>query len=227
MPIALSTAMGIRAAYASGVSDMRWRQITRGWITLVITLTLLLLLSSPVHAFSELNDNELSEVYAEGYSSFTLDIETGVAKALWNIEARTFTEIDSLKMGYYDNVSGSGWDQDWENVSLGTPTVDLVCKGLYIEAKFTNLADPATRSLDYIKLGTPSMTGPISATFNSFSGHIENLTEGVLIADAHRLNLGQRTITSTNSEFYMQLTATGPQTGWYVYWSNATITPFP
>lgn len=226
MPIALSTAMGIRAAYASGVSDMRWRQITRGWITLVITLTLLLLLSSPVHAFSELNDNELSEVYAEGYSSFTLDIETGVAKALWNIEARTFTEIDSLKMGYYDNSvardgSGFGWDEDWTAVSLGSATEDLVCKGLFIEAKFTDITNlTGNRTLDYIKVGTPSMTGPITASFNSFSGSISG-------TDYHRQNLGLQTIYSHGGEFSIQITATGANAGWWFSWSNATITATP
>lgn len=221
--------MGIRAANAWGVSDMRWRRITRGWITLILAMAMLALMASPAHAFSEVSDEELSEVYAEGYSSFTLDLETGVAKALWNIEVRTFTEIESLKMGYYDNKgdgSGFGWDEDWTNVSLGSATEDLVCKGLFIEAKFTDITNSTgNRALEYIKVGTPSMTGPISATFNSFSGHIES--GGVVAVDGQRLNLGTRTITSTNSEFSIQLTATGPQAGWRFFWNSATISPAP
>jgi len=206
-----------------GVSDMGWHRITRGWITLALATAMLALMASPVHAFSEVSDAELSEVYAEGYSSFTLDIETGVAKALWNIEARTFTEIESLKMGYYDTVgdgSGFGWDENWTQVSLGSATEDLVCKGLFIEAKFSYLSDPSARTLDYIKVGTPSMTGPITATFNSFSGHVGG-------ADYHRTNLGAQTVYSHGGEFSIQLAMTGPQAGWWFSWSNSTITPAP
>lgn len=217
--------MGISSGYASGGSDMRLNRGTRGLITLILATAMLILLASPVHAFSEMSDDELSQVTGEGYSSFTF--ENDIARAYFNIEARTFTEIESLKMGYYDDGATLGWDEDWTNVSLGSSTQDLVCKGFYIEAKFSNLADPATRTLDYLKVGTPSMTGPISATFNSFSGHIES--GGVVAIDGRRLNLGTRTITSTNSEFFMQLTLnpdpTGPQKGWWFSWNNATITP--
>jgi hypothetical protein len=213
--------MVIRTANVMEVADVHWNIIRRGWIVSILTLAMLIiLLSLPVHAFTLMTDEELSQVTGTGFSSFTL--ENDVAKASFNIEARTFTEIQSLKMGYYNDGTSLGWDEDWTNVSLGSATEDLVCKGLYIEAKFTNLSDPATRTLDYIKVGTPSMTGPISATFNSFSGHIENPTDGVLV-DGRRLNLGQKTITSTNSEFYLQLSRTGAQAGWWVYWNNATI----
>lgn len=200
------------------------RFFLRGAITLVLTIVTFLFMSMPAQAFTEMTDAELSAVTGAGFSSFTL--ENDVAKAYFNIEARTFTEIQSLKMGYYDYGSGIGWDQDWTNVSLGSATEDLVCKGFYIEAKFTNLTDPTARSLDYIKIGTPSMTGPITADFNSFSGHIENPTDGVLV-DGRRLSLGKNTIYSNNSEFYLQLSLTGTQAGWWTYWNNATITPVP
>ncbi|MGI6396909.1 MAG: hypothetical protein ACOX3E_06835 [Desulfomonilia bacterium] len=82
-----------------------------------------------------------------------------------------------------------GWDENWEGVSLGSATESLVCKGLYIEAGFSNMTDPANRQLNFVRVGTPSMTGPISANFISFSGHIENPHDGVLV-DGSRLNLG-------------------------------------
>jgi hypothetical protein len=172
----------------------------------------------------QMSDEELSEVTAAGFSSFTLT--GGVARAFFNIEARTFAEIDSLKMGYYSTDGGTtyGWDQDWTNVSLGSASEDLILRGVYIEANFSNITDDATRQLESLRVGTPSMTGPISATFNSFSGHIENPVDGVLV-DGKRLNLGTRTIYSTDSEFYMQLSRTGGQAGWWFYWNNATITP--
>lgn len=225
--------MGNRDGYVSGVSEMRLNRVTRGWITLILATAILILMASPVHAFSVLSDQDLSEVYAEGYSSFTLETDVldptkTTARALLNIETRTFTEIDSLKMGYYEKVPGSGfgWDEDWTNVSLGSATEDLVCKGLFIEAKFSNLSDPATRTLEYIKVGTPHMTGPITAEFNSFSGRIENGTGG-LVYEGVRQNLGKNTIYSNNDEFYLELTATGSQAGWHVFWKNATITPVP
>ncbi len=167
-----------------------------------------------------LDDSEMADVYATGFSRFDLDTTTGLARVYLNIDTRSFVEVDSLKMGYYN----AGWDQDWTNVSIGASGSLLECKGLTIEASFDNITDPATRTLKSIKVGTPSMTGPISAVFNSFSGHIENPADGVLV-DGRRLNLGARTITSTNSEFYVKLSTTGPQAGWWFYWNNATITP--
>lgn len=172
----------------------------------------------------QMSDEDLSEVVASGFSSFTL--EDGVARAFLNIDASTFTQIDSLKMGFYDNGSTEAWDQDWTNVSLGSSTEDLVCSGLFIEAGFSDITSETGRTLDYFRIGTPSMTGSISATFNSFSGRIENA--GTLVLEGSRVNLGARTITCTDSEFYMQLSreaqANAPA-GWWFFWSDATITP--
>lgn len=192
----------------------------RGWMFAAVILVLCLF-CSPVHAWMwEVGDEALAEITGEGYSSFTL--ENNVARAYFNITAATYTEIDSLKMGYYNNgITGLGWDENWEGVSLGSPTESLVCKGLYIEAGFSNMADPATRQLDFVRVGTPSMTGPISANFISFSGHIENPIDGVLV-DGRRLNLGMRTIYSTDSEFSVTLDR---NSGWWFNWNNATITP--
>lgn len=184
--------------------------------SVIVFLSIMLPLGA--HAqMRQMTDAELSSTYATGFSNFS--ITDGLIKAYFNINTSVYAEMDSLKMGYYDNGSGTGWDEDWTNVSFGSASTDLVCKGIYIEAKFTNITDPATRTLDYIKVGTPDMTGPITADFNSFSGHIENPTDGVLV-DGHRLNLGTKTITSTNSEFYVELNRTS---GYWVYFNNATI----
>jgi hypothetical protein len=166
----------------------------------------------------QLNDDELSAVTAAGFSSFTLNDQ--VAKAYFNIETSTFTEIQSLKMGYYNN----GWDENWTNVSLGSSTQDLVSKDLYIEAGFSNISDSAKRTLEYLRVGTLSMTGPISADFNSFSGHIGDGNGGGV--DYSRQNLGHKTITSNNDEFYMQLSRAGTlgaPAGWWFFWKNATV----
>jgi hypothetical protein len=174
----------------------------------------------------ELSEEEMSDTVAAGFSQFS--IQDNVVRAQFNISVQTFTEIESLKMGYYDDgTTGLGWDQNWLNVSLGSATTPLVCEGLFLEARFTNISDPTTRTLETLRVGTPSMTGPISADFVSFSGRIAS--GGVASVEGHRLNLGTRTITSTNSEFYMQLSTVpveaGQSAGWWFSWDNATITP--
>jgi len=190
---------------------------------LLSALISLCLLASPLHAWMwEVGDEQLSEVTGEGFSSFTLtDDGAGgsTARAYFNITASTFTEIESLKMGYYDNGTSLGWDQDWTGVSLGSPSEDLVCRGLYIQAGFSNITDPGTRQLNYLKVGTPSMTGPITATFNSLTGSITNA--GVTTTYS-RDNLGLRTIYSNGGEFSVTVTGTN---GWRTDWGNATITP--
>jgi hypothetical protein len=231
---------------------MEWN-LSRGCLTLIITMVVFIMMSMPIYAAEnkqdtemtahdyildrqqsfncsmvQMNDDELSAVTAAGFSSFTLT--DNVTRAYLNIEAQTFTEIQSLKMGNYDG----GWDEDWTGVSLGSSTESLICKGLYIEAGFSSITDPSARTLNSIKVGTPSMTGPITANFNSFSGRIEtggtpgtadtHGTPGTLAFEGHRdTTLGTKKITSTNSEFYIQLSVSGPQKGWWFYWNNATI----
>ena len=196
-----------------------------------ITLVLLCVWTSPVHAWMwEVSDEELSEVTGEGFSSFTLDPATGVARAFFNINAYTYTEIASLKMGYYDGA----WDQDWTNVSLGSATEDLQVKGLYLEAGFSSLTDPSNRQLNYISIGTPNLTGPITADFNSFSGKITKLdvatnqNEAAPWVNGRRIPLGARTLYGNNSNFSVTLDRTGVKTGytgWWVEMDRATVTP--
>ncbi len=196
----------------------------RGWTSL-IALFIMLVWAMPVHAFMlAVSDDELAEVTGEGFSSFNIINENStfdLTRIELDIITSTYTQIDSLKMGYYDNGTGLGWDEDWTGVSLGSSTEDLVCNGIYIEAKFANIADAATRRLDYVKIGSPDMTGPVSATFNSFTGRIENPIDGVLV-DGARLNLGTRTIYSNHGDFSVTLHR---EDGWRVDFKNATITP--
>ena len=157
---------------------------------------------------NELSDGEMAAIYAQGFSEFTLTTLTdggGVATLDFKgVTLSTWTTIDSMKMGYYAK-SGSTlpWDNDWTTVSLGTSGTDLVAKGLYIEAGFSNINDPATRQLNYLHIGTTNLTGTITANFNSFIGTIGGTSY------PNRSNLGSATITSTNSSFYLSLDRVG------------------
>jgi hypothetical protein len=174
---------------------------------------------SPIAAeagMTTLTDSELQEVSSQGFSSFTL--VDGVARAQFDIKASTYTQIDSLKLGYYNDGTTIGWDEDWTAVSLGTASQDLVVSGIYLEAVFNNIDDPATRSLKSVKFGTPDMTGSIAAAFNSFSGDI---AEGSPIS-GHRLAPAFTSISFTNTGCYISLAVDGAQKGWWVHWDKAT-----
>ncbi len=233
---------------------MHGRTYLNGWTILALAIAAFTMMNSPASAGDEwdgqdaapaahdymldkqdtnecsmvrMSDDELSEVTAAGFSSFTL--EDGVARAYLNIEAKTFAEIDSLKMGYYND----GWDEDWTNVSLGSSTEDLTCKGIYIEAGFSNIDSPSGRTLNYLRVGTPEMTGPITADFNSFSGRIEDGSGNALVVnvggtditlDGSRITgLGTQTVYSQGEEFYLQLSNTVDLKGWWFFWEKATI----
>ena len=151
----------------------------------------------------ELSDGEMADVYAHGFSEFTLNGD--IATINFNgVTLSTWTTIDSMKMGYYAK-SGTTlpWDNDWTTVSLGTSGTDLIAKGLYIEAKFSNITDPVNRQLNYVHIGTTNLTGTITANFNSFNGTIGGTSY------PNRTNLGvQSVITSTGGGFYLSLDKT-------------------
>ena len=199
------------------VSGVEFRAIALPLIIAGLSVLITLMATTSFAAKTEMGDEELQQVTGAGFSNFTLT--DGVARASFNIVARTYTELNSLKMGYYDG----GWDQDWTNVSLGTPDTDLVVRGFYIEASFTNISDPANRTLNSIKLGTPSMTGTISAEFNSFSGQIKD-PGGIDLVNGHRVPLGPATITCTNSAFQASLNTSVLEKGWWMSFTNAGIT---
>jgi len=165
----------------------------------------------------ELSDREMAAVYAYGFSTFSLSSD-GIARVDFNnITARTWTEISSMKMGYYNNGATTGWDNDWTKVSLGSSSTDLVAKGFYMEAKFSNINDGATRQLEYVRIGTRSLTGTVSASFNSFSGTLDG---GATLIK--RTNLGTTSITSNGAGFSLSLERSGSKMGYTFNWISAT-----
>jgi len=171
----------------------------------------------------ELSDGDMAAVYAQGFSSFTLN--GNIVDINFNgVTLSTWTEIQSMKLGYYNNGT-TGWDNDWTTVSLGTSGTDLVAQGLYIKVGFSgDITNPATRQLEYVRIGTPSLTGDISADFIRFSGTIG----GTSYTNVSRnITLGNATISASNTGFYLTLSrngSNGNQMGYSFNWGSATIT---
>ncbi len=186
-----------------------------------------------------LNDDELTEIYATGFSSFniTSDGTLDTARAWFNIQAFTYTEIDSLKLGYHSNYdykdpnpTTSTWDEDWTNVRIGesltTPENDFHANKFYFELDFTDIDKPDTRELKSVRFGFEEVEGEIFADFNSFSGTIDD--GGSNIIEGHALNLGPATITSTgDGGMEFSLNIENYDKGYWVTFDDATLTTVP
>ena len=177
-----------------------------------------------------MSDEALSDTYATGFSNFS--VTGGVANAWFNVNAATYTEIDSMKMGYHDQYDyknptpSFGWDQDWTTVKLGQDDSNhLLTEGIYIEAGFTNIDNPATRTLDYVTIGIDKLNGQMSADFNSFSGNIDDGDGTSPEISGHGLNLGNRTLNFVNAAFEFSLSASGVNKGYSMHFTNTTVSP--
>jgi len=219
---------------------------------ILITLTLIVLPSPALCELKSLDDDGLSEVYAEGFAEFQInDLGGGLTEtyALFNIRADTYTEVDSLKLGYHneydykDPTPAYAWDEDWVNVQIGKietgslsddagfydPTEDFIAEGLYLRAEFTNINNSATRQLKTFAFGVKHAQGDIKAVFNQFSGTI-NDGAGAPEYNGHDLNLGPMTITSDptgsgTGGFEISLSIDTYDKGYWVTFDNAIVTP--
>lgn len=158
--------------------------IKRKFIFLIYFLAILFVIpgfSSAEMIF--LSNSELSEVTGTGIITFSL---TGdMARVDLDMETGMYSNIDSMKLGYYDDGVSSGWDQDWTNVTIGSGSRELVINGVYFQAVYSNINDPDTRGLSHITIGTRNATGTIRGDFNNYSGSITD-TGGADIINGHR-----------------------------------------
>ncbi|WDP92818.1 MAG: hypothetical protein HUN04_25085 [Desulfobacter sp.] len=171
------------------------------WVfTVFIGLYLMVALSSPALAEMKIMaDSELSEVTAAGFSKFTLTRGAlDEARLDLNLNVSTYTTMDAMQMGNWDNGSGQGWDQNWQNVSLGDLGSDLVLKDFVLEAKFTDIDNPSGRTLQSITMGFNNVTGTISTTIGTFTGTIKGTAH-------QRENLGPMVISLANEPFLVTL----------------------
>ena len=165
---------------------------------------------------SALSDKDLENITGAGFSNFS--IVNNVVRAEFDIMAWTYTEIDSMKTGYYDDGVTTGWDNDWTNVDIGSPAQDMVAHSVYFEAVFENIDNPATRQLKSVKLGFMDVSGTIAANFNSFSGDI---TAGSPIS-GHRITPVFTSITMDHTGASISLDVDGAQKGFWVHFDNAS-----
>jgi hypothetical protein len=162
-----------------------------------------------------LSNDEMAAITGTGFTSFLIDGDR--IRADFNISAQTYTEIDSFKMGYWDNGGGPGWDQNWTQAKLGTPAQDMSLHGFFIEATFQNLSDPVNRRLTGVYFGFNQVSGDLSANFESLSKIGVNGDP-----DDQRLNLGVRTFQFNDSEFRISLELDGAHRGIWVRFGQGT-----
>jgi hypothetical protein len=197
-------------------------RVKRGMIRAFGVIVAALFIALPSVSLGEMavmTDAELAEVTGAGYSEFSL--EDGVALARFDIRAKTYTEIESMKLAYYDNGTGDGWDQNWNGVVLGSDSEDLDMRYFYIRCEFENVCIAETRELKSVEIGFEDVNGTMEATFDSFSGDLE--ISGSSSA-YHRSYLGNRKFQLTNSELSFSINVDGPNKGiWYTI-TNAEIT---
>jgi hypothetical protein len=164
-----------------------------------------------------LSDEQMGDISAAGFSRFVVDGNT--VRADFNIQAQTYTEIGSLKMGYWDYGGGTGWDQNWTNVQIGSAAEDMTLNGLFIEATFDNINDPAQRKLTGVFFGFRQASGDLSAEFTSLSRI--SVTAGE--PDERRATLGDRTtFTFNNSELAFSFQLEGENRGIWVRFGEST-----
>ena len=196
------------------------------FVQLAVAACLLAVPAAGCAAMGVMSDSELDAISAKGFSSFSM--VDGVALAdFTGLAVSTYTEIDSLKMGYWDrnDGNGTGWDQNWTGVKLGAsladPTGDLTLNGFYVKAVFdpTTIDDPANRRLTRVSMGSSDVSGDLSANFASLS---RELTEGGLpVIVNNRANVGEATYHFDHTELSLNVVLEGQDKGIWVNFGDA------
>lgn len=140
-----------------------------------------------------------NETAQAGLASFSKN-DTSI-RMFTDIHLETWTDIKSMKIGYYDNgTAGMGWDQDWRNVKIGTSATDqMKMDGFVFKADFDDLVNSEKPNLKRLVIGTNRLIGTVQANIDSISGVVNPVI----------LN---RTTTDTNPVVYDRTKLSG-QTG--------------
>ena len=134
----------------------------------LIILLLPLMFMRNAWALEAMSQKELKETTGQAaFADFTIIENT--TRVFLDTHIETWTEVDSLKLGFHQRENTFGWDQDWANVSFGSQSNDLIIDGLIIKADFDNLDSP-NPTLNRLIIGTNRINGTISGNFKSFTG---------------------------------------------------------
>jgi len=196
--------------------NAKGRRVFRALRTLAILI--LFVVWAPLSVLADLealSEAQMAQIVGTGFSKFVIDGNT--VRADFNIMAQTYAEIGSMKMGYWDDGSGSGWDQNWTGVQLGTASQDMSLSGFFIQATFDNISDPVNRKLTSVFFGFSQVSGDLSANFESLSKIGVNGDP-----DDRRANLGVQTFSFNNSELRLSLELDGEHRGIWVQFGEGT-----
>jgi hypothetical protein len=187
----------------------------RRLIQLVWVFSVVLFLSpaTGVCQMAALSDAELAGITGNGFTDFSLTHVDGldVARIDLNMQTATYATMDSMKMGNWDNGSGTGWDQNWLGVSMGTESTDMVLNDFVLQAEFTNIDDSTARELKSITIGYQSVTGTLSANFSSIS----------LMPGTSRTDEGQATYVFDGDPFLLHINVDGVNQGVWLDFGDA------
>jgi len=157
-------------------------------LSLLVGILTVLFTSSSCFAPTRLSDKELSDI--DSQAIFAIEYYTGTGTAIpfgtsyaYNTGSQTVLRLRlgldlemnafmrSFKFGYYTyprtgDWNTTGWDQDVSPYYFGTRdrTTPLVWRDLYIDFGFDNFTSAASKTLNYIEVGTPSATGQVTGS---------------------------------------------------------------
>lgn len=178
-------------------------------LQLLVLVVFGLLFASSAIAMQELAEEEMAEITAGSFATFTMEeiaVDRHRATVGLNIRAETYAEIGSFKANYRAEAGMPDWDQDWQNVVLGTSVSDpLKLEGFILQAEFQDLASDANRELLRLTIGFDKVNGALSAdSFSSFTGSYDTAPA------AYRQDLGgPGAFTFTDDRIHMTFDTNG------------------
>ncbi|MCF8026610.1 MAG: hypothetical protein K9K82_14130 [Desulfobacteraceae bacterium] len=119
---------------------------------------------------AEMSNAQMAEIH--GHGATNLYIEGNSVRLFLDVHMETYGEIDSAKAGYYEKNGQTGWDMDWNNLTLGqSMDKPLVTDGLVFRVAFDDI-NASNKQLERFFIGTNNMSGQISGDFTTTSGAV-------------------------------------------------------
>jgi len=163
----------------------------------------------------------------EDFSSFSVEETDEYAAVQLGIQVSTYATIDQLMMGYWDNGTGAGWDQNWTGVSLGTATEDLVLNDFFIQVNYDDVNSPG-RQVESVQIGFKDVTGQMTAdTFASLSQGQYNFTDNTWTEISSRLGIPDSGFQFNGDTLAINVLLDEPAGHGGIYFDFGNATPIP